>query len=177
MSAYLLLVLAILSRVIPHSSWMSFTAVGASLLYFGARRPVRQFFVPVALFAAVDCYLTAFNNSPFHVAGYLLTWGWYAGVIFMGHYMLTSRSSLLRVSASVFASSTSFFLISNFSAWLASPDFYPRSYAGLEMAYFAGLPFYRNDLISTALIAALAFGLPVAARHFFLPQRNRIVNL
>jgi hypothetical protein len=29
----------------------------------------------------------------------------------------------------------------------------------------AGLPFYRNDLISTALVAGLAFGVPVLVRR------------
>jgi hypothetical protein len=29
----------------------------------------------------------------------------------------------------------------------------------------AGLPFYRNDLISTALVAAVAFGVPVLVRR------------
>jgi hypothetical protein len=178
MSAYLLIVLAILTRVVPHPSWLNFTAVGASLLYFGAKRPVRQFIVPIALFAGVDYYLTVFfYNYPFHISEYLLTWSWYLGVLWLGHYALTFRASTLRVTASVLASSTSFFLLSNFAAWLGSPNLYPRSYAGLEMAYFAGLPFYRNDLISTGLIAALAFGLPVAARHFFLPQHSRIANL
>jgi len=30
----------------------------------------------------------------------------------------------------------------------------------------AGLPFYERDIISTAIVVALAFGLPVAIRNF-----------
>jgi hypothetical protein len=30
----------------------------------------------------------------------------------------------------------------------------------------AGLPFYRNDLISTSIVVALAFGVPVLVRKF-----------
>jgi hypothetical protein len=30
--------------------------------------------------------------------------------------------------------------------------------------YAAAVPFYRNDLISTAVVACLAFGLPVLVR-------------
>ncbi|MBV8672218.1 MAG: hypothetical protein JOZ33_02180, partial [Acidobacteriaceae bacterium] len=55
---YLLILLAILSRVVPHPAWLNFTAVGGSLLYFGARRPLRQVILPVALLAATDYYLT-----------------------------------------------------------------------------------------------------------------------
>ena len=47
--AYLLLLLAALSRVAPHPGWLNFTAVGASLLYFGAKRPLREAVVPVAV--------------------------------------------------------------------------------------------------------------------------------
>ncbi len=46
MAAYLLLVLAVLSRVVPFPG-MNFTAVGAGLLYFGARRPLREVALPL----------------------------------------------------------------------------------------------------------------------------------
>ena len=42
MIAYIVLVLAALSRLIPHAlhgTGMNFTAVGAGLLFFGSRRP------------------------------------------------------------------------------------------------------------------------------------------
>jgi hypothetical protein len=42
---------------------------------------------------------------------------------------------------------------------------YPRSLAGLGACYVAGLPFYRNDLASTALTCGALFGLPVLATH------------
>jgi hypothetical protein len=165
MSAYLLIILAVLSRVVPHPAWLNFTAVGGSLLYFGARRPLRQAIIPVALLAATDYYLTVYAYSyPFHVSAYLLTWVWYAGVIVLGRILLSRHVSALRVATGVLIAPTSFFLITNFAAWIGSP-LYPQTVAGLGMSYVAGLPFYRNDLISTALVAGLAFGLPALARQ------------
>jgi hypothetical protein len=167
MSAYLLIIVAILSRIIvlPHIAWLNFTAVGGSLLFFGARRPLRQAIIPVALFAATDYYLTVYAyNYPFHVTAYLLTWTWYAAVIILGRILLSQHISALRVGAGVLIAPTSFFLITNFAAWVGSP-LYPQTLAGLGMSYVAGLPFYRNDLISTALVAGLAFGLPALARQ------------
>jgi hypothetical protein len=38
MIAYLLLLVAVLTRVLPHAGMYNFTAVGGVLLYFGARR-------------------------------------------------------------------------------------------------------------------------------------------
>ena len=66
MPAYLLLIAALLSRVLPHSGWFGFTAVGGSLLYFGARRSWREMLVPVATLAVADYYLTTYvYNYPF----------------------------------------------------------------------------------------------------------------
>ena len=166
MSAYLLLVLAVLSRVIPHPDWLNFTAVGGSLLFFGARRSLRQAVVPVALLAATDFYLTTYvYRYPFHASDYLLTWAWYAAIVFLGHVMLAKKASALRVTSAVLIAPTSFFLITNFAAWVAATTLYPRSLAGLGMSYAAGLPFYRNDLLSTAAVAGLVFGVPALARQ------------
>lgn len=166
MSAYILLIVALLSRIAPHPDWLNFTAVGGSLLFFGARRSLRQAAIPVALLAATDYYLTTFvYRYPFHVSGYLLTWAWYAAVVVLGHYMLAKNASALRVTSAVLIAPTSFFLITNFAAWMGLPGLYPRSLGGLMMSYNAGLPFYRNDLISTAAVAALVFGIPALARQ------------
>lgn len=164
MFAYLLILLAVLSRVVPHA-WFSFTAVGSGLLFFGARRPLSQAILPVAALIATDYYLTVFAyNYPFHVATYLPTWIWYAAAIFLGRILLRDRLTWGGGVAAVLLSSTSFFLISNFAVW-ASSAMYPHTFAGLSTCYVAGLPFYRNDLISTAIITALAFGLPALLRH------------
>ncbi|GGH02647.1 DUF6580 family putative transport protein [Silvibacterium dinghuense] len=176
MSAYFLLLLAIISRVVPHPDWLNFTAVGGSLLFFGARRPLRQIWLPVAALAITDYYLTAFfYRYPFHVSDYLLTWAWHAAVIVFAHFLLAKKITAARVAAGVVITPTSFFLITNFAAWIANPTLYPRSLAGLGMSYVAGLPFYRNDLISTAAVAGLAFGIPVLARQLSTPH-NRIAG-
>lgn len=164
MAAFLLVIAAVFSRVLPHP-WMNFTAVGGSLLYFGARRPLRQMWIPVLALAATDYYLTAFFYSyPFHLTDYLLTWAWYGAVIVLGSILLARKTSVARLGAGVLIAPTSFFLITNFAAWVTSPQLYPRSLAGLGLSYVAGLPFYRNDLLSMTIVAGLAFGMPVVAR-------------
>ena len=180
MSAYLLLLFAVLSRVVPHPGWMNFTAVGGSLLYFGARRPLREAFWAVALLAGVDYYLTIYTYGyPFHIAGYLTTWLWYAGIVLLGSKMLKTGmpktgaaqgpqqtgSSTGRIAGAVVLSATSFFLLSNFTVWAGSM-MYPRSVGGLAACFTAGLPFYRNDLISTSVVAALVFGTPQLISHW-----------
>lgn len=175
MAAYFLILVAVLSRVLPHPAWLNFTAVGGALLYFGARRPLRQLWIPVLALAATDYYLTAFFYSyPFHVSAYLVTWGWYASIVLMGAVLLKQKTTVGRLTTGILAAPTSFFLLTNFAAWAAMPQLYPRSLGGLELSYAAGLPFYRNDLLSTTIVAGLAFGMPAVVHA--LSQRHQPVG-
>ena len=182
MAAYLVLLLAVLSRILPHAfhevSW-NFTALGGGLLFFGSRmnsqmnsqtsasrssnsRVALKLASAVAILMATDYYLTVYAyHYPFHLRGYIVTWLWYAAVCLLGMGLLR-KTTFLRVAAGVFASATSFFLISNFVVW-AGGHLYPRTLAGLGDCYIAAIPFYRNDLVSTALTAGALFGLPVLA--------------
>ncbi|WP_213804497.1 DUF6580 family putative transport protein [Granulicella sp. dw_53] len=175
MAAYLVLLLAVLSRILPHSfgtTSVGFTAVGGSLLFFGARRSRWQAAIAVLAMMATDYYLTVFAyHYPFHVSAYGVTWLWYAAVCLVGHQMLANKQtdgktagpSMLRVAGAVMVSSTSFFLLSNFMVWAGSA-MYPHSAAGLAACYVAAIPFYANDVISTAVTAGALFGLPALAR-------------
>ena len=165
MIAYIVLLLAALSRLLPHAFHgvgLNFTAVGAGLLFFGARRPRWQAALALAVMAITDIYLTrVVYGMPFHVRGYLITWAWYAAVCLLASGLLR-KVTVLRVAAAVVASATSFFLLSNLVVWIGS-GMYPHSAAGLATCYIAALPFYANDLVSTGLLSAALFGLPVLA--------------
>jgi hypothetical protein len=174
MLAYFALLLAILSRILPHAfhavGW-NFTAIGGGLLFFGSRmsmapgRATRSFAklaAALALLAATDYYLTVFAYGyAFHVREYIVTWVWYVAVCLIGMDLL-QKPTALRVVAGVLASSSSFFLLSNFMFWIGWPE-YPRTLAGLAACYTAAIPFFRNDLVSTAITAGALFGLPVLA--------------
>jgi hypothetical protein len=171
MPAYLLLVFAILSRVIPHPGLWNFTAVGGALLYFGARRSWREMLAPLAALMATDYALTVFAyHYAFHWQIYVAQWVWYAAAMALGNILLRERTTFPRVAAGVVLGPTSFFLMSNFGVWAVS-GMYPRTFDGLIACYVAGIPFsYRNDLISTAIVAGLAFGVPVLVRRMSRAQ-------
>jgi len=168
MAAYLLLLVAVLSRVIPHAPWWSFTAVTGCLLYFGAKRPWREMLVPLAALITTDCYLTLFRYSGFsmHWGFSAFSWGWYLAAMVLGSILLRKHVTLAGGVAGAILGPTSFFLVSNFGAWFSNPfNTYPRTLAGLEACYWAGVPFYRNDLISTSLVLAVMLGVPALVRR------------
>jgi hypothetical protein len=170
MPAYLLLVVAILSRLVPHPDWLNFTAVGGALLYFGARRSWREMIGPLAALMATDYVLTVFAyHYNFVWQSYVITWIWYAAAMALGWILLRNRTTFLRVASGVVLGSTSFFVVSNFAVWIAS-NMYPHDASGLLACYVAAIPFYRNDLISTAIVAGLAFGIPVLVRRMSRAQ-------
>lgn len=165
MPAYLLLLVALLSRLLPHAGWFNFTAVGGALLYFGARRSWREMLAPLAALMAVDYYLTAFTyHFAFVWTAYVTTWAWYIAAMALGQILLHSRTTVVRVGAATLLGPTSFFVLSNYAVWVGS-NMYPHTLSGLGACYVAAIPFYRNDLISTALVCAAAFGVPALVRY------------
>jgi hypothetical protein len=164
---FIVLVLAALSRLLPHAMHgvgYNITAVGAGLLFFGSRRPRYEAVIGAAVMALTDVYLTEMvYGLPFHISNYIVTWLWYAAVCLIGSGLLR-RVTVLQVAASVFASATGFFVVSDLVVW-AGGQLYPRTLAGLESCFAAALPFYANDLISTAIVSAVLFGLPVLAKR------------
>ncbi len=63
---------------------LAFTPVGAALLFFGARGPRRQMWVPLVLLAASDVVLTTLvYRYPFSW-DHFVTWAWYAGMLWLG---------------------------------------------------------------------------------------------
>jgi hypothetical protein len=166
MAAYLVLVFAIFSRFLPHlftTTAIGFTAVGGGLLYFGARRSRWQAAIAVLGLMVADYCLTVFAYGyAWHTSDYLVTWAWYAAICLLGHQMLSGKPSALRVAGGVFASATSFFVLSNLVVWMGSV-MYPHTAAGLGACYVAAIPFYANDLISTAITAGALFGVPALA--------------
>jgi hypothetical protein len=165
MPAYLLLLLAVLSRLLPHGGWMNFTAVGGALLYFGARRPWREMLAPLAVLIVTDYLLTVYAyHYAFHWQAYVPTWAWYVAAMALGWILLRSKTSFWRVAAAALLGPTSFWIVSDYAVWAGS-TMYPHTLAGLGACFVAAIPFYRNDLVSTAIVAGLAFGVPVLVRR------------
>jgi hypothetical protein len=156
--AYLFVALAVALRLLPHP--FHFTPVAASLLFFGARVDRKRLWVPVALLAASDYYLTVYHYGYSFSWEYLVTFAWYAGMVLIGG-LLKNRESVGRIVGASLTASVSFFAISNGMVWALS-TMYPKTLGGLATCYAAGIPFFRSTLVSDLFFTAIAFGTPYA---------------
>lgn len=161
MLAYVFVALAVALRFLPHS--FHFTPVAASLLFFGARGTTKRAWIPLAMLAGSDVLLTLFwYRYPF-TWDHLVTWVWYAAILWLGT-QLRSSNSPLRIGASSLAASISFFVASNFAVWAAWSDTYPKTWQGLMTCYAAAVPFFRNTLLGDLFFTAVFFATPFALR-------------
>ena len=127
-----LILLAALSRVLPHPP--NFSPVAAVALFAGAYFAARKwaFIVPLAALALSDVVLASMHGG--------LYASWFGGT---GIWLV--------------AGSVLFFLVTNFGAWIGSP-MYPQTAGGLAAAYIAGVPFFQWTVLSTLFYSALLFG-------------------
>jgi hypothetical protein len=165
MLAYVFVLFAIAVRFMPHP--LAFTPVAACLLYFGARGPRRQLWVPLALLAASDVVLTKIVYAYPFSWDHFVTWAWYAAILWLGTKLRDNTSlrdvaDWLRVGGASLAGSVSFFIASNFAVW-ATWSMYPKNFGGLIASYAAGLPYFRRGIAGDLLFTALMFGVPAAA--------------
>ena len=158
MLAYLFVLMAAAVHIRFIALPFSFTPVVAALLYFGARMPRKQMWIPVAILAASDVYLTRVTYAYPLTADHIVTWAWYAAIVLLGGMLIKSFSPL-RIGASALLASVSFFLISNFAVWMVWRDMYPKTFNGLMTCYAAGVPFFRAEVVSDLLFCAAFFGI------------------
>jgi len=130
----------------------NFTAVSGALLYFGARRPWREMLAPLAALMAADYILTVYIYH-FASAGRVTClpgrgterpWPW--------QILLKTRTSFVRWRRGLCWARPRFSCCQTMR--LGGRRMYPRTAGRLMACYVAGVPFYRNDLLSTPWLPA-----------------------
>ena len=158
----LLLLMAALSRLIPHPP--NFSPIGAMSL-FGAAYFSRKHFailLPIAAMWIRDLiinnvvYAEYFDGFVFFYQGFYWTYSAFIVIAIAGFLML-KRIKVQNIIAASLLASLLFFLISNFGVW-ASGTMYPKSLEGLMACYAAGLPFLKNTLAGDLVYSGVLFG-------------------
>ena len=163
--AFIFVALAVALRLLPHP--FHFTPIAASLLFFGAKVDRKWMWaLPVAAIVASDVYLTLVRYQLDFSWTYLaVSVLWYSAMVWLGS-MLAKRESALRIAGASLAASITFFLVTNASSPWIIPNTYPHSLSGVLQALAAGVPFFRNTMVSDLFFTAVAFGTPYVIAAF-----------
>jgi hypothetical protein len=139
----------------PDLDWSGFSPVIAIALFSGLiiKQKDASFLLPLlALFISDVVIQLLYVQDLFPYAGfYGGQWKNYAILLsatLIGWALKGRNMSSLLTGA--IAAPTVFFLLSNFSVWIATTEAtYTKDFSGLMTCYAAGLPFYKNALIAT----------------------------
>lgn len=146
------ILVAAASRLLPHA-W-NFTPVEAIALFGGAYFASRwaAFAVPLAALFLSDLWLGLYPEMP-------VVYACVAACVLLG-FWLRDRVSALRVGAAGLAGAVLFFVVTNFAVWVtaAQSDTHPACSIGLTECYVAALPFFRAQLLGTAVWSLILFG-------------------
>jgi len=140
----LILVLSF-SRLIPHPP--NFTPILAAGIFSGFifRNFILAGFVIIISTFLADLYLGLFSSMIFVYISLLIT-------VLLGSYIKDFELSEIILCGIL--GSVSFFIITNFGAWLVH-DMYEKNLSGLIESYVLAIPFFRNTLISTLIYLIL----------------------
>jgi hypothetical protein len=169
-----LVAIGIASRLIFNELKMyNFNAVTASAIFAGAflASTRMRFVIPLVTMFLTDAVL-GFYYAPSMAINYGAL---VIAVIAGGVY--AKKPSLLNYFIAFLGSSVSFFIITNFGAWLfqtMEPQLYSMTFAGLMQSYAMAIPFYQNSVASNLLFSSILFvGFEVAKGY--LPKEEAAI--
>lgn len=169
------IIVAALSRILPHPD--NFTATEA-LAIFGAAHLSRKylaFLMPIILMFATDFIINNTIARPFFtdhegvvVFSNYMVYNWLALIAIVGLSTFTLRKlnfSNLMVTALI--GSIIFFLVSNFGVWMSSA-IYPKTFSGLMTCFVAAIPFFKSSLVGTLFFTLFIFGVYELIKRYIL---------
>jgi hypothetical protein len=158
-----MVVLGACARLVPHP-W-NFTPMMTIGLFAGSHARKASTGVLATLFALVlsDAVLGFYSGFWYVYAAALVP-------VLLGR-LIRNRSGAGTIAAAAFASSLSFFVITNFMVWVTG-QLYPHTIGGLSECYLAGIPFYRNQVLGDAVYTVAIFGGYAVINRLWQPARQ-----
>ncbi|MEK7189533.1 MAG: DUF6580 family putative transport protein [Patescibacteria group bacterium] len=155
---YFLVLLAIAARFLPHPA--NFTPIAAVALFSGVYLNKRlSILLPITAMFLSDL-LIGFYSAPIMISVYAS----FAVSGFLGWWLAKHRGVVTTFGTAI-ASSTIFFLITNWAVWQFGV-IYPATGAGLMESYIAAIPFWRNMLLGDVFYVAILFGCYEGVRYW-----------
>lgn len=167
MTIYLVIVLAVISRFVPHMP--NFAPITAVAIFAGANLDLKKAAgITLAARFVSDLFL-GFFSWPLMAAVYVCH---LSGVLLGALIRRSENYRWLKIVGSSLGASIIFFLVTN-SAFLYSN--YAHNFSGVVLAYANGLPFLRGTLAGDLFYSAALFGGYALARAF-TARKSYILN-
>lgn len=163
-----IIIIAAIMRLLPH--WPNFTPIAAIALFGGTMfgKKYIAFIIPILALLISDLII-GFHSSMYAVYfSFIIT-------VLIG-IQLRKNMKVFNIFAATLISSTLFFIITNFAAWLGNP-LYTNNVAGLMQSYIAGLAFFNdgsngismflNEIVGSIFYNTILFGVYYLAQLRF----------
>ncbi len=166
-----LILLGVIFRFIPHPP--NFAPINAIALFSGysLQNKFLAFAIPLSIMFVSDLVLGLHSTI----------WAVYLsfGIIVLLGFTLRKSFSFKKLTIFAFASSTIFYLVTNFAVWLTS-GMYPLTKEGLIQCYIMGLPFYNYsplEMFGFSLLGDITYTLVIFGAYKLALKRLTKVQL
>jgi hypothetical protein len=160
-----LIILGVAGRLLPHPP--NFTPMAAIALFAGFIFIKRYMAVVAVILTMLLCDYFAFGSLSVSWFGSKSMFVVYLALLFpiVFKNFLQKKLGVLRIFGAAIASSTIFFLATNFAVWAFSP-MYEKTLEGLVLCYTMAIPFFQNTVAGDLIWSGVIFGTYLALRNY-----------
>ena len=160
-----LIVLGVAGRLLPHPP--NFTPMAAIALFAGFIFIKRYMAVVAVVSTMILCDYFAFGSLSASWFGSKSMFVVYLALLFpiVFKNLLQKKLGVLRIFGAALASSSVFFLATNFAVWAFSP-MYEKTLEGLVLCYTMAIPFFQNTVAGDLIWSGVIFGAYLVLRNY-----------
>jgi len=160
-----LIALGVAGRLLPHPP--NFTPMAAIALFAGFIFIKRYMAVVAVISTMLLCDYFAFGSLSSSWFGSKSMFVVYLALLFpiVFKNFLQKKIGVLRIFGAALASSSVFFLATNFAVWAFSP-MYEKTLEGLVLCYTMAIPFFQNTVAGDLIWSGVIFGTYFALRNY-----------
>ena len=160
-----LIALGVAGRLLPHPP--NFTPMAAIALFAGFIFIKRYMAVVAVISTMLLCDYFAFGSLSVSWFGSKSMFVVYLALLFpiVFKNFLQKKIGVLRIFGAALASSSVFFLATNFAVWAFSP-MYEKTLEGLVLCYTMAIPFFQNTVVGDLIWSGVIFGTYLVLRNY-----------
>ena len=160
-----LIALGVAGRLLPHPP--NFTPMAAIALFAGFIFIKRYMAVVAVISTMLLCDYFAFGSLSVSWFGSKSMFVVYLALLFpiVFKNFLQKKIGVLRIFGAALASSSVFFLATNFAVWAFSP-MYEKTLEGLVLCYTMAIPFFQNTVAGDLIWSGVIFGTYFSLRNY-----------